>query len=216
MSKRITVLAGHYGSGKTQLAVYLALKRKETHDRVTLCDLDIVNPYFRTVDSRETLERAGVRLISSDYAGSNVETPGFPPETASVFDDEGVTAVIDVGGDDRGALALGRYKVQLSGAEILLVVNKYRPLSANAKDAVEICREIEAAGRFRFTGIVNNSNLGVETTAYDVLASIPYAEEISSRLGLPVVAVSVMRELAVELHDLRPWAMDIFTKWKGI
>ncbi|MDR1669800.1 MAG: hypothetical protein LBR76_07575 [Oscillospiraceae bacterium] len=215
----ITVLAGHYGSGKTQIAAFLAAELRKRHERVTLCDLDIVNPYFRTVDHRALLESAGIRLISSAYAGSNVETPGFPPEAASVFDDPGVVSVIDVGGDDRGALALGRYAEKLTGnAAILLVINKYRPLSAGARDTCEICREIENAGRFRFTGIVNNSNLGAETTAENVLSSLPYAEAISQSLSLPVVAVSVMKGLERELADKieHLWCMEIYRKWVSL
>jgi hypothetical protein len=195
---RVTVLAGHYGSGNTNLAIEL----RKHHERVSLCDLDIVNPYFRTIDNREALERSGVKLISSDLAGTGVESPGFPSEAASVFDDESVTAVIDVGGDNRGALALGRYYQQLQhNVSALLVVNKYRPLSANAKDACCICREIEEAGRFRFTGIINNSNLGSQTTAQDILASLPYAAEIAGNLSLPIAALSVMRGFHAELKS---------------
>ena len=204
-------MAGHYGSGKTQIATYLALELRKQHRRVTLCDLDIVNPYFRTIDNRELLESAGVRLISSELAGSSVESPGFPPEAASVFDDKDVTAVIDVGGDDRGALALGRYAGQLENAAILLVVNQYRPLSSDAEDTCEICREIEAAGRFRFTGIVNNSHLGDQTTADDVLSSFIYAEEIGRQLGLPVIACPAADWLG--LTEPPFWPMKIYRKW---
>jgi hypothetical protein len=203
--KRITVLAGHYGSGKTTVACSLAVELRKTHERVTLCDLDIVNPYFRTVDHRKALEGAGVRLISSAIAGSNIESPGFPPEAASVFDDESAAAVIDVGGDNRGALALGRYSEKLKqNAAMLLVVNKYRPLSSGAKDTCGICREIEEAGKFRFTGIINNSNLGPETTAHDVLSSLPYAEEIGKTLNLPVIATYAAEWLELTGEKFRP------------
>jgi hypothetical protein len=208
---RITVLAGHYGSGKTTVAVNLALELRKNHERVVLCDLDIVNPYFRTIDNREQLESAGVRLISSPLAGSSIESPGFPPEALSVFDDEGVRAVIDVGGDDRGALALGRYAGKLDDASVLLVINKYRPLSSDAKDVTTICREIETAGNFRFTGIINNSNLGAETTAQDVLSSLPYAEEIGKILDLPVLATFTADWLGKSSDHFRP--MKIFKKW---
>jgi MinD-like ATPase involved in chromosome partitioning or flagellar assembly len=199
---RVTVLAGHYGSGKTTLAANIALRLCQTRKNVTLCDLDIVNPYFRTSNHREMLEGAGVRLISSPLAGSCVESPGFPPQAAAVFDDESITAVIDVGGDDRGALALGRYAGKLKDASILLIVNMYRPLSSNAEDTVSVCRAIEHAGRFSFTGIINNSNLGEETTIEDIYASYPYAREISKALNLPVVATSSI--------DFQP---SIYKKW---
>jgi energy-coupling factor transporter ATP-binding protein EcfA2 len=208
---RILVLAGHYGSGKTTVAAHLALELRKKHARVTLCDLDIVNPYFRTTDHREILEDAGVRLISSSLAGSSLESPGFPPEAVSVFDDESVAAVIDAGGDDRGALALGRYSEQLRKASILLVVNKYRPLSADARDAAAICREIESAGRFRFTGIINNSHLGAETTTEDVLSSLPYAEEVGKLLQLPVIAAFAAERLEITGEIFRP--LNIFKKW---
>ncbi|MDR1693106.1 MAG: hypothetical protein LBR72_07085 [Oscillospiraceae bacterium] len=214
----ITVLAGHYGSGKTQIATHLALELRKRHAKVTLCDLDIVNPYFRTADSKDLFEAAGIRLISSPYAGSNVELPGFPPEAASVFDDPEVFSVIDVGGDDRGALALGRYADRLrdGGAAILLVINRYRPLSGSARDAADICREIEEAGRFRFTGIVNNSNLGAETTPRDVLAAIPYAEEISQKLSLPIVAVSAAKTLTLPETGYPVWKMELYRKWVSL
>jgi len=217
---KVTILAGHYGSGKTTIAANLAVELTKhvssaaqqmnccsTRSSVTLCDLDIVNPYFRSIDHRDVLESAGVKLISSELAGTGVESPGFPAEAASVFDDLSVTAVIDVGGDDRGALALGRYHQGFSDASVLLVINKYRPLSANAKDACAICREIETAGRFKFTGIINNSNLGAMTTADDILSSLPYAGEISERLELPIAALSVMRGL--EINDPALWYLDI-------
>ena len=107
--KRITVFAGHYGSGKTNIAVNYALKLKEKYERVDIADLDIVNPYFRTKDSEKQLEERGIHLISSEYANSNVDVPAMPAEAYAITDDLSVRAVIDVGGDDRGALALGRY-----------------------------------------------------------------------------------------------------------
>lgn len=198
---RITVLAGHYGSGKTQIAVNLALKLREAHESVTLCDLDIVNPYFRTIDCRDVLEKAGVRLISSEYAGTNVELPGLPPEAAAVFDDKSCRAVIDVGGDDRGALVLGRYSARLTEeAEALLVINRYRPMTTDEHDAADICREIENAGRIRFTGIINNSNLGADTTAEDILNTIDFAQGVSAMLGLPVRYTTVRSGIAQELQ----------------
>ena len=107
MSKRITIFAGHYGSGKTNIAVNFALGLREEHDKVSIADLDIVNPYFRTKDSEKILAEKGIRLISSEYANSNVDVPALPAEAYSIIDDLSVRAVIDVGGDDRGALALG-------------------------------------------------------------------------------------------------------------
>ena len=108
--KRIVLLSGHYGSGKTNIAVNLALRMRAAGPRVALADVDIVNPYFRARDSREELEAAGIRVIASEFASSNVDLPALPPEIYAITDDRGLRAVIDVGGDDRGALALGRWR----------------------------------------------------------------------------------------------------------
>ncbi len=197
---RITLLAGHYGSGKTQLALNIALLLKQTRPDVALVDLDIVNPYFRSSDHAEMLRAHGVRLIASEFAGSNVELPGLPSETAAVFDSETLSSVMDIGGDDRGAVALGRYAEKLRReATALLVVNRYRLLTADADAALQIMREIERAGHIRFQGIVNNSNLGVQTTARDVLATREFAERVGALAGLPVVLTAVMASLADEV-----------------
>lgn len=202
--KRITVFAGHYGSGKTNIAINYALWLSKREEKVSIADLDIVNPYFRTKDSYRALDNAGIRLISSEYANTNVDTPALPPETYSVFVDKTQMAVIDVGGDDRGALALGRYvpyMTQEDNYEMLFVINKYRPLTKDAVSTLEVMKEIEEAAKIRFTGIVNNSNLGEETTAQTVLDSVSYAEEVSRLSGLPVKMTTVYRTLASELEN---------------
>lgn len=202
-TSRITLLAGHYGSGKTQIALNMALNLKKNHDRVALVDLDIVNPYFRSGDHLNVLEKAGVRLIISPFAGSNVELPGLAPETAAMLDDEGLVSVLDVGGDDRGAVALGRYARGLRvQAEALLVLNCYRPLTSGVRETLGIKAEIESSGKVPFTGLVNNSNLGRETTAETVRRSLAYAREISEATGLPLKYTTVRAELAPELADI--------------
>ena len=192
--KRITLLCGHYGSGKTNIALNMAYEIKKSFDNVAIADLDIVNPYFRTTDSAEELKSRGIRLIASEYAGSNVDIPALPQDMYSLTDDKTVRAVIDVGGDDRGALALGRISPQIMAEddyEAYLVINKYRPLTPDVQSTLEVMTEIETAGKFRFTGIINNSNLGVETTPDDVLGSVKYAEEVAKATGLPLGATYV-------------------------
>ena len=202
MNKRVLLLCGHYGSGKTNIAVNLAQQIKREYPTVTLADLDIVNPYFRSKDSADELEAAGIRLICSNYANSNVDIPALPPDLYALTDDRRMRAIIDVGGDDRGALVLGRLApaiLQENDYEMLMVINCYRPLTRDASSTVEVMREIEAAGGIRFTGLVNNSNLGVETTAEDVLTSMRYAEEVSTMSGLPVVMTAADEKLQEEL-----------------
>ena len=215
--KRVTLFAGHYGSGKTNVAVNYALWLRERHDKVAIADLDVVNPYFRTKDSAEVLTEHGIKLISSPYANTNVDVPALPAEAYTILDNPELTAVIDVGGDDRGALALGRYvpSIRQEGDyEMLLVINRYRPLTQTGADAVTVMREIEAAAGLPFTGIVHNSNLGEETTAQDVMSSADYAEDISRRTGLPIRLTTVRRELLHEVEGKvqNPFPMTIYVK----
>lgn len=188
--KRVTLFSGHYGSGKTNIAVNYALHLAEMGLPVTIADLDIVNPYFRTKDSAEDFEAAGIRLISSAYANSNVDLPALPAELYALTGDKSRYAVLDVGGDDRGALALGRYApaiLEEGNYESIFVVNFYRPLTPTAEAALEVMREIEAACGIPFTAIVHNSNLGEETVASDILAMEEEAKRLSSLTSLPLL-----------------------------
>ncbi len=214
-SKRITLLAGHYGSGKTNIAVNYAMYLKNLGKDVVIADLDIVNPYFRTRDSIDELTQAGIRLISSEFASTNVDLPALPQDVYSVFDNRGESAVLDIGGDDRGAYALGRYADFIKDEndyEMLFVFNCYRPLTPTAEDALEIMREIEAACKISFTAIVNNSNLGGITTPEDVLNSVAAAERLSEISLLPIKMTTVTADLVTDLNgkisDLFPLTLQ--------
>ncbi len=210
--KRLTILCGHYGSGKTNIAVNIATALRRTHDRVTVADLDIVNPYFRSKDSMADLTAAGIRLICSAYANSNVDIPALPQEMYALTDDRSMHAVLDIGGDDRGALVLGRLAPAIlaeGNYEMLMVINRYRPLTRDVASTMEVLREIEAAGGIPFTGLVHNSNLGAETTAADVLDSRAYAEAVSLASGLPVVMTAVRQELYAAVRDEVPYPFPL-------
>ena len=212
IDKRITLLCGHYGSGKTNVAVNLAMMMKKQYDKVTIADLDIVNPYFRTKDSSEELARAGIKLICSEFANSNVDIPALPQEMYSITDDTSHRVLIDVGGDDRGALALGRLAPKIkeeNDYEMLMVINKCRPLTRTVEDTLEVMGEIEFACGIKFTGLVNNSNLGEETTAEDVLNSLEYANAVSKATGLPLVATAYKAELDNQLSDKVPMPLAL-------
>lgn len=203
-NKRITLFAGHYGSGKTNISVNFALWLKKEHERVVIADLDIVNPYFRSKDSEKYLEERGIHLISSEYANSNVDVPAMPAEAYAIIDDKQAVAVIDVGGDDRGALAMGRYApaiLEENDYEMLFVINKYRPLTPDCASTLAVMHEIETACSMKFTGIVNNSNLGDETDEETVLNSAGYADEISKASGLPIKMTTVKENLYDTLKD---------------
>ncbi|MBQ3284522.1 MAG: hypothetical protein IJH40_02660 [Ruminococcus sp.] len=202
--KRLTILCGHYGSGKTNIAVNMALDLASQRDNVAIADLDIVNPYFRSKDSEDEFKAHGIRLICSEFASSNVDLPSMPADLYSITDDKSLSVIMDIGGDDRGAYALGRLRDAILAEddyEMLMVVNKFRPLTPDAPSTIEVMREIEAACGIPFTGIINNSNLAGETSAKDVLGSADYAKAVCELSGLPLVLTTVENRLYDELKD---------------
>lgn len=186
---RITVICGHYGCGKTNLTLNLALQAAEVGEKVTVVDVDVVNPYFRSSEYRELLEGKGIRVISPVFAGTTLDTPTLPPELASIFEPGSGHVFIDAGGDDAGVTALGGFHELLdqAGYEMLYVINRYRVLSQTPEEACTLLREIEVASRLTATGIVNNSHLGVETTAETLTSALPFAEKTAELTGLPLL-----------------------------
>jgi len=192
--KRITIFSGHYGSGKTNVALTYALSERAKEKKVAIADIDIVNPYFRTKDSEALLKERGIRLICSDYANTNVDIPALPQDIYAIVDDKSLTCILDVGGDERGALALGRISAAIreeNDYDMIFVANRFRPLTSTVEGAMEVLREIEAAAGLRFTAIVNNSNLGAETAPEDILSSVEFGKALSEAAGLPLAATSV-------------------------
>ena len=202
--KRLTLFAGHYGSGKTNLAVNYAMMLKKKGYDVIIADLDIVNPYFRTKDSEKELQQAGIELISSKFANTNLDIPSIPQEMYRTVQDKSKYAVLDIGGDDAGAIALGRFAPFIKeedSYDMVFVVNFFRPLSRTAEEAYEIMKEIEAASKLRFTSIVNNSNLGELTTAEDVLSTQEEIGKLIKLSGLPLKMTSVEKSLSEQLKN---------------
>ena len=207
--KRLTLFAGHYGSGKTNIAVNYALQLAGEGRPVSIADLDIVNPYFRTADSAKELQAADVHLITPQFANTNVDLPALPAEAYRLLTDKNSYGIMDIGGDDRGAYALGRYVPAIkeeNNYRMVFVANCYRPLTRTPEEALEVMREIEAACSLQFTDIVNNSNLGTETDAETVLQSLSYIEKLSELSGLPVflhtARTDVARELSQQLSNV--------------
>ena len=203
--KRLTLFAGHYGSGKTNIAVNYAMHLAKEGMKVCIADLDIVNPYFRTKDSESELNAAGIHLISPQYANSNVDLPALPAESYRLVQDRSVYGIMDIGGDDRGAYALGRFvgAIKAEGDyRMVFVANCYRPLTSTVEDTVEIMREIEAACGLKFTHIVNNSNLGPETTDKIVIDSLEYIDKLSLATGLPVWMHTAEKSVAEKLSGI--------------
>ena len=197
--KRLTLFAGHYGSGKTNIAVNYALHLAREGKSVCIADLDIVNPYFRTADSAAQLKEAGIDLISPKFANSNVDLPALPAESYRLVQDKRSFGIMDIGGDDRGAYARGRYVPFIkeeNNYRMIFVANAYRPLTATPEDAIEVMREIETACGLPFTDIVNNSHLGNFTDVQTVLDTQAYIEKLCALSGLPLFCTTVRADLA--------------------
>ena len=211
--RRLTLFAGHYGSGKTNIAVNYALHLAKEGKQVCIADLDIVNPYFRTKDSAAVLEAAGVHLISPTFANTNVDLPALPAEAYRLVTDKSIYGIMDIGGDDRGAYALGRYVPAMKeegNYRMVFVANCYRPLTRTPEEALEVMQEIEAACGLQFTDIVNNSNLASETTPETVLASMDYMEKLSQLSGLPLWLTTAETSVAarLELENVLPLTLQ--------
>ena len=188
MKSKIYITVGHYGSGKTEYSVNYALELRKTCEKVILVDLDIVNPYFRSNDAREFLESNGVTVIAPDYAGTNVDVPALPAEIIRIFNEEDAAIVIDVGGDDDGAIALGRYKPFFDKAdyEMSLVVNTRRPLSTTVDEIIEMKQNIEIASRLSVTNIIADTNISDETTKEIIEEGYQIIKEAAEKMDLPV------------------------------
>ena len=209
--KRLTLFAGHYGSGKTNIAVNYALLLAAEGKNTCIADLDIVNPYFRTQDSAAVLDKAGVQLISPQFANSNVDLPALPAEAYKLVTDRSIYGIMDIGGDDRGAYALGRYVpaiMEEGNYRMIFVANACRPLTRTPEEAMEVMAEIEAACGLQFTDLVNNTNLGTETTPDTVLASAEYMTQRSELSVLPIFATTaesaVADALAGQIENIIP------------
>ncbi len=210
--ERVLLIAGHYGSGKTNIAVNLALAYAGNGIPTAICDLDIVNPYYRTKDSAAILEAAGVRLISSKYANSNVDFPALPQEIYSLIGRKDCKAVFDIGGDDRGALALGRYApgiLEENDYVMAFVVNFYRPLTRTARDALAVLREIEDAGGIAFTHLINNSNLGAESGIGTLGDTESEYGDLQALSGLPSLMSCAEKSIAGRLGDPRIFPLTL-------
>lgn len=196
---KIIAVTGHYGSGKTNLAVNLAVDFAKEGERVTIIDLDIVNPYFRTADFSELFGLLGIKLVAPQFANTNLDIPSLGFDMAAVINGCD-RLIIDVGGDDTGAVALGQYATVLGnfGCELYYVVNRYRYLTRTPGEAVELLHDIEQVSRIRAKGIVNCSNLGSQTTADDVKVTADYALKCASEAGVPLALTAAERSLGVE------------------
>lgn len=211
--RKVTIITGHYGSGKSNISTNLAMEAAAQGKKVTVVDLDIVNPYFRTADFAELFSKNGIELITPSYANTNLDIPALNFDIERIAKGDGYL-IVDVGGDDDGAIALGRFSAALNAfgdeLDMFYVINRYRYLTKEPSEAVELMYNIESAARIKHTGIINNSNLGCDTDAQTVLTSLDYAEKIAQSVNLPIVFSTVPDR--VKLMDNRFKEIEIYVK----
>ena len=218
-ASRLTVVVGHFGSGKTEFAVNMALLLSEHHPRVALADLDVVDPYFRSRECADLFNRRNIRLISSSQSCADADIPSMPPDVMALMDDPGIYGVLDIGGDASGARVLARYRHRLKacGARVLCVINANRPLTNTAEKSIQYIRSIEASSGMAVDGLVNNTHLCDKTELEDVLNGAAVTSEIANKTGIPIICHSVHNALAplaakyvqpiftLELFMKKPW-----------
>lgn len=189
--KKYHVIIGHFGSGKSEFSLNIAFNEAAKGKKITLVDLDIVNPYFRTAERHEEIEKAGIRLLMPSFVTSGVEIPALPAEIYSAFNDDSDLVIFDVGGDAAGAVALGQYyrffsRIEKENLEVTYVFNARRPLSLDLESNLDIIQSIEIASRIGIDNIINNTNLSQETTVRDLIDGYELAKQISDKTKLPV------------------------------
>lgn len=200
---RILVLVGNYGSGKTEISLNLALKLARRGEKVTLVDLDIVNPYFRSSERTELLEKEGVKVYAPSFAMSTVDVPSLPADIQAVFADKSRRVIFDVGGDDTGAAALGQYKPYFDqdDVEVLFVVNAFRPLSGDADSVCDLMLRVAGRSRLTPTAVINNANVAWETEESDLVRGEDLLREVSARMNLPIGYLCAKQDILDKLPD---------------
>ena len=201
--KRIRIVIGHYGSGKTEFSVNYAVKLAKMGRKVGLVDLDVINPYFRSREKTALLAEHGIKVVGSNLEGNALDVPAISGEAATPLQDKSYDAILDVGGDPAGARALGRYFPILRDGEydMFFVLNANRPETQSVEKAMEYIAKIEATARAKVTGIVNNTHLLKATSAEDVIRGYDLAVKVSEATGIPLRYNSCLEGLAEELPD---------------
>lgn len=213
---RISIITGHYGTGKTEFAVNLALAMAHDGDQVMVADLDVVNPYFRSRERRQMLEEAGIQLISSSQACANADVPSLPAEVFTILQNRDLRGVLDIGGDPVGARVLARFqpKIVAEDYQLIYVLNANRPEVREVEDAIAYMRAIEATTGLTCTGVVNNTHLCGETTEKEIRKGAALAAAVSKETGIPVLCHVAVERLAESLSDLPETVFPITIKMK--
>jgi len=215
--KRITIFTGHFGSGKTEVAVNYVFQLAKAGRKTAIVDLDIVNPFFRTTDAKKVLEEKGIRVITPVYANTNVDVPSLPAEINSIFEDRSYQVVLDVGGDDLGARVLSRYNEDIIAEDYIhyFVINTRRPMTKTVEEIVEMINEIQTSARLKVDSLVNNANLLGANTPEIIAEASAIIGEVSSKLSIPVGFISGMEEVLhnyIGEHEIERLYLEKFIK----
>lgn len=204
MDKRLVIVTGHYGSGKTEFSVNYAVKCIEIHEKVCIADLDIVNPYFRTRERREFLEKLGIKVFDSSIKNTNLDIPAISPEITGMIQNGEFKSIIDVGGDPAGATSLARFSKEIKKVDydMFYVINANRPETQLAEKTIAYMKNIELTSKLKVTGLVNNTHLLKKTTAEDVERGHTLTKEVSKLTGLPIKYESVIESVAENISNL--------------
>jgi hypothetical protein len=197
MKKKITILTGHFGSGKTEIAINLAFGERMVHPKVAINDLDIINPYYRTRDISEEFIKHDIELIAPKGHLATADLPIVSGEIYRVLHDPSYRLIIDSGGDKDGATALGQYYNEWKHMEpeMLFVLNGNRPYVSTLEGATETIERIEEASRLKVTGIINNTNIGTETTLDVIEQGLILAQKVSRKKNIPLLFSTISEHL---------------------
>ena len=225
LMKKMMVLIGNYGSGKSELALNFAFRAAERGERTELLDLDMVNTYFRLTERGKQVQMKEIRLVSPNFANSGIETLSLPAEVASAFAMDWDTVIFDVGGDAVGSTALGRYHedflaLEEGALEVLNVVNIRRPLAGTVEKVIHLQEEMQIHSRLKITGMINNTNLAEVTGPDELRDGYEIIREVSRKTGVPVKYTSgkaaLLEQFLSEGHDPKyigePLPIDIYMR----
>lgn len=201
--KRLVIVIGHYGSGKTEFAVNYAVKMKEIYENVSIADLDIVNPYFRSREKREFFEEIGIKLFDSSIRNTAVDLPALPAELMGVITNPNIKSIIDVGGDPVGARVLARFAEQIKNVDydMFYVINGNRPDTSTVDGVINYLKMIEATSRLKITGLVNNTHMLKATTVEDVEFGHELTKKVSWETDIPIRYEAVIKETADKIKN---------------
>ncbi len=201
--KSIIVIVGGFGSGKTEVAVNLAKFMKANgHEAISLVDLDLVNPYFRTREAKGELKELGIDLIAPEGGKFYADLPILLPQVRSLVESPDGLLILDVGGDEQGTKALGSISdiFKVGEYDMLMVLNSRRPQTSNVATTLATMKRVEGTSRLKFTGLISNTHMIEETDAGIVMEGYNHSKEISEKTGLPLAFVSAKRKVLEGLN----------------